>query len=332
MGRIGLEPRIRHTRPAMYRVMQIHRMLESGRCPGVPEMAERLEVSRRTVERDLEFLRDQLDAPLTYDRFRRGFRYERPYTLPTARLTAGELAVLLIGQRLLADMAGTPLAAAAQQVVEKLPLLLDGEVSVDLNPLSGVMSFGLPRIRGDEERLALHFATLTEAISQRRTVTMRYYAATRDEASLRDVDPYHLRCEAGAWYVIGYCHLRGELRTLAVDRILDMALTEREFELPRTFSIEEYLGHSWGIEHGREYLVRVAFDRQQARWVRERVWQEGQVLEDRPDGGVILQVRASGLDQIKRWILGFGRHARVLEPEELARAVREEAEGILSGN
>lgn len=330
MSSVNRDPRVRQARPVIYRVLTIHRMLESGRCPGVPEMAQRLEVSRRTIERDLELLRDQFEAPLVYDRFHRGFRYERSYSLPSVRLTAGELAVLLIGQRILADMAGTPLATAAQQVVEKLPLLLDGEVSVDLNPLSGVMSFGLPRIRGDEEKLALHFKTLSESITDRRTVTVHYYAATRDESSVRDFDPYHLRCEAGAWYAIGHCHLRGELRTLAIDRILDMALTKRTFERPAGFSIERYLGHSWGIEHGREYVVRVAFDREQARWVRERTWQEGQVLEEAPDGGVVLQVRASGLEQIKRWILGFGRHARVLEPEELARAVREEAEGILA--
>jgi predicted DNA-binding transcriptional regulator YafY len=324
----------RQTRAVIYRILMIHRMLESGSCPCVKEIAEKLEVSRRTIERDIELLRDQFSAPLEYDHFKRGYRYTRQYTLPSVRLTEGEVAVLIMGQRLLTETAGTIFAESARQVIEKLPLLLSDKVSIDMNafmnPFSGEISFGALPVRGDEDVLTSHFRLLSEAIAKNHTVNMEYYTATRDVSSRRDYDPYHLRMEDGAWYVIGYCHTRKELRTLAVDRIRSLTVTDRVFKRPSDFSIDEYLGHSWGIERGKEYTVKVAFDPIQARWIRERQWHHNQKLTELDDGGVMLEVVVSGLESIKRWIMGFGSHARVLEPPELVSIIRKEAQGILN--
>ncbi|NLG85204.1 MAG: WYL domain-containing transcriptional regulator [Firmicutes bacterium] len=319
------------TRKPFWRIVEIHRLIEAGAYPSLTALSERFEVSPRTIQRDLELLKDFLRAPLVYDRARGGYRYDGPFTLPRLYLTAGELTVLLIGQRILAELAGTPLAEEAQTVMEKLPVLLGEEVSVDLDRFSQKISFGLPRVRGDEDLLARHFDLLSEAMANSRTVAMEYYAASTDDITHREVDPYHLRLEAGAWYLIGHCHLRGELRIFALDRIRTLSLTGKSFVKPADFSIEDYLGHSWGIERGTaEYTVKVAFDREQARWVRERVWMEGQRTIDLPDGGLILELRVSGLFSIMRWILGFGRHAVVLEPPELKAAIEEEAVGILA--
>lgn len=321
----------RESRLVFARLQRIHQMLSNGRCPTLDDLARELEVSTRTVERDLQQLRD-LYAPVIYDRARRGYRYERPFQLPPFKISAGELAVLLIGQRLLAEMAGTPFAGAARTVIAKLPALLGEQVSFDPNAfINEEISFGVPAVRGDEGRLAQHFNRLAEAIAHQRTVSLCYYAASKDEVSERDVDPYHLRLADGAWYLIGHCHLRNELRIFAVDRILELTVTSRTFTKPADFSIDDYLGLSWGIERGPERTVRVAFDAEEARWIRERTWHRSQRLTEAEDGGVILEVRVSGLDSIKRWILSFGSHARVLEPAELAEAVRREAEGMVRG-
>lgn len=325
----GAPQKIRQTRAVMYRVLMIHRMLENGACPCVKDIAEKLEVSRRTIERDIELLRDQFGAPLEYDHFKKGYRYTRSFSLPTIKLTEGEVAVLLMGQRLLAETAGTIFADSARHVVNKLPLLLADKVSIDMNSFAGEISFGSPPVRGDEDMLTSHFRLLSEAIAKSHTVNTEYYTATRDASSRRDYDPYHLRMEAGAWYVIGYCHTRKELRTLAVARIRSLELTDRAFKRPSDFSIDEYLDHSWGIERGAEYNVKVAFDAIQARWIRERQWHHNQKLTDLKVGGVLLEVTVSGLESIKRWILGFGSHARVLEPAELVSEIRNEAQGIL---
>ena len=320
----------RQSRPVIYRIFAIDGALSGGACAAADALAERLEVSRRTIERDIEQLRDFFGAPIAYDRKRRGYWYDRPFNLPRATLRQGELAVLLIGQRLLQELAGTPYAAQARALMEKLPLLLGEEVSVDLSSFDhDDFSFGLRRLRGDPGLVAGRFELLHGAIETGRTVRMVYRAAGSGKTTEREVEPYHLRMEDGAWYLIGHCRLRGEPRIFALDRMVSVERTEETFVWPESFSIQDYLGHSWSMERGTDRVVRAVFDAAQAVWVRERTWQEGQKLRELPDGGVELTVRASGLEGIKRWLLGFGRHARVIEPEELREMMKREVEEMV---
>lgn len=319
----------RDARPVLLRLYEIDQMIRNGACPPAQKLAEKFEVSRRTIERDLEYLRDMCGAPIYYDRFCDVYRYSKEFSLNPLKLTEGELAVLLIGQRLLAEVAETPFAQAARQVMQKLPLLLNNEISIEDSALAKELSFGMPAIRGDKKVLSRHFNLLSGAIAAHYSVCMDYYTATRDSfTKARKIDPYHLRLEDGAWYLIGYCHLRQEPRIFALDRISNLVLLEEKFECPPDFSIEDFLAASWGIERGKEYAVKILFDAGEARWVKERVWQDGQVLTELPDGQVLLEVKVSGLRLIKRWVLGFGGRAKVLEPGELVEQIEREVQGM----
>ncbi|NLG85033.1 MAG: WYL domain-containing protein [Firmicutes bacterium] len=315
------------SRSTFWRLCRLHYAIKSGDCPNLAQLAAGLGVSPRTVARYLRRLREMY-GPLIYDQARGGYRYDGDYGLPRVKLTAGEVAVLLIGHRLLAELTGTPLATAARQVMEKLPFLLVEEISAEIS-FGKETFYGLSRGRGNDDRSARFFDLLAEAIAHRRTVRMVYYTRSRDATTEREVDPYHLRLEAGAWFMIGYCHLRRDLRIFSLDRIKELALTEKIFERASEFTIRQYLGLNRGNEREAEHVVRVAFDPVQARWIRERIWHDTQKLTDTPDGGVILEIRVKSLEPIKRWVLGFGRRARVLSPPELVRMVREEVEGMV---
>ena len=332
MSRVRRCPARTMSRSVLTRIYAIDHAIALGRCPSVRSLATELEVSTRTIERDLEQLRDHLGAPLVYDRRLGGYRYAESYKLPQVRLTAGEIAVLLIGQELLSALAGTPWAQAARQVMAKLPLLLGDYVSIDIEALTidpSEVSFGLPRLRGDEESVSTRFSAILDAISARRTVELRYYAASRNEETVRKVDPYHLRMEQGAWYVIGRCHTRGDLRIFALDRIRDLTVTSLAFTRPPDFSIESYLRHAWDLQKGPEHRVVVEFDEEQSRWIRERTWQDGQKIAEKPDGGVVLELNVTGLEAIQRWIMSYGSHARVLGPPQLVDSIRREAEAVV---
>jgi predicted DNA-binding transcriptional regulator YafY len=332
MSRVRRCPARTMSRSVLTRIYAIDHAIALGRCPSVRSLATELEVSTRTIERDLEQLRDHLGAPLVYDRRLGGYRYAESYKLPQVRLTAGEIAVLLIGQELLSALAGTPWAQAARQVMAKLPLLLGDYVSIDIEALTidpSEVSFGLPRLRGDEESVSTRFSAILDAISARRTVELRYYAASRNEETVRKVDPYHLRMEQGAWYVIGRCHTRGDLRIFALDRIRDLTVTSLAFTRPPDFSIESYLRHAWDLQKGPEHRVVVEFDEEQSRWIRERTWQDGQKISEKPDGGVVLELNVTGLEAIQRWIMSYGSHARVLDPPQLVDSIRREAEAVV---
>lgn len=319
------------SRSVLTRIYAVHRSISSGRCPSVQQLACELEVSRRTIERDLEQMRDHLGAPIVYDREAAGYRYAETYSLPQVRLSVGEMAVILIGQELLSSLAGTPWARAARDVMEKLPLLLGDDVSIDVESLTvdpSEVTFGLPKLRGDERSVSERFSVMLDAIAARRTVKIVYYAASRGEQTTRYLDPYHLRLEQGAWYVIGHCHKRGELRIFALDRIRELTPTDQRFTRPTDFSVDDYLRHSWDLHKGPEHRVVIEFDEKESRWIRERIWQDGQRISEKPDGGVVLELRVAGLEAIQRWIMGFGSHARVIHPPALAEAISAEAGAV----
>ena len=125
--------------------------------------------------------------------------------------------------------------------------------------------------------------------------------------------------------------MRKAIRVFALDRILDLKNTKDSFEPIRGFVLEDYLSRALGIEAGKEpQEVCIRFDRHQARWIRERRWHHTQMIGSQDDGSIILRMTVSGLGEVKRWVLGFGRHAEVLYPEKLREELMKEAENMLS--
>jgi predicted DNA-binding transcriptional regulator YafY len=168
--------------------------------------------------------------------------------------------------------------------------------------------------------LALH-----QAIQERRQVQLIYYAATSDEEHDRICDPYHLYNVGGNWYLIAFDHLRLNMRTFLVGRIKSWKLLKSKFEIHADFSITDWVGGAFQAEGGgKPEDVVIWFDAHQARWMRERQWHSSAKLEPQPDGSLNLRLCTSGLGELKRWLMQYGSHAVVLQPEELRREVAEE--------
>lgn len=317
------------SRDQLRRTYAICEYLRRGRYPNCRVLAERLEVHERTVHRDLAYLRDILQAPVEYDARRRGWRLSDPdWTLPPVRLAEGEAVALLLGLNALAAYQGTGLEAPLRSLLDKLPLLLPEHVSVDPGDLFGGVSFMVEPLRGDPERVAATFSALREAVAARRRAEITYYTPSRDEITVRRVDPYHLRHFEGAWYLAALCHRRGEVRTFALDRIQRLAVLDETFPRPaqEAFSPEVYFGESWRLERDAERRrVVVRFDPYQARWLRGRTWHPTQEAEEGADGSLTLAFTVSGLGEVKRWVMQFGAGAEVLEPPELRGAVAAES-------
>lgn len=147
----------------------------------------------------------------------------------------------------------------------------------------------------------------------------------------RVVDPYSLLPYLRSWYLVGHCHLRGEVRMYKVDRIESLARTGERFELPDGFDVATYLGDTWGLlrgEAGEPEEVVVEFAAEASRWVRDEEWHPSQRVEELGDGRVRLHFRAGITAELRRWVLGFGRQARVIRPASLAKWVVEEARAV----
>lgn len=314
-------------RSALERVNQIDKLIREGRCPSCRILAERFEVSSRTVERDIEFMRDRMGAPIKFDKDRKVYIYSEPgFVLTHVNLTAGEMVAVFLGQKLLVHYGGTPFDKQIRQAMEKIKRLLTDEVSIELEQFDQAVSFGTDPARGEADQVAVWFEALNEAIARREGVEILYYAPSTGEQTRRRVDPYHLHFREGAWYMIGYCRLREDFRLFALFRIGELTKTGEIFGRRADFDAKKFMASSWGLERGADPVeIAVRFDPYPARYIRERQWHESQKLQEMPDGSIILRVRISGLGEFKRWVMQFGPSAEVLEPAELRQEVAAEA-------
>lgn len=320
-------------RAQIYRLSYIVKRLQEGTYPNARTLARALEVSERTVLRDLDLLRDDWGAPIEFDRRRRGFYLTDPQWVPplgqgSMRLGTGEAVALLLALHALEAVRAHGLEDAFRSLLDKLPHLLPEPVTVDLASLTQRISFYFEPARGDPREVAELLSRLRQAIEQRRVLAVRYYTASRDEETFRELEPYHLRYYDGAWYLVGYCRWRRDVRTFAVDRIRHCAVLDETFQppSPERFAPETYFGEAWRLQRGaeRQHVV-VRFSPQQARFVRGRTWHPTQEAREEPDGSLVLSFRVLGVDEIKRWLLQFGSHVEVLAPRALRQALAEEA-------
>jgi len=169
---------------------------------------------------------------------------------------------------------------------------------------------------------------LARAIELKRTVHMRYFSASRNATSRREVDPYRLWYVAGALYLIGYCHARRDVRMFAVDRVCALAITNRPCQLPLGFDLESYVRDALVVMRRRPLEVQLLFDRNTAAWVKDRQWHPSQRLESIKGGGLRMHLRVANTPELIGWILSFGSGVRVAAPADLRDRVRAEAEKI----
>ncbi len=166
------------------------------------------------------------------------------------------------------------------------------------------------------------------ATEGRRTLEIVYYTMSRRSESRRRVDPYRIWFFKGTFYLIGYCHKRGEVRIFALDRIRLLSETRARFEVPEDFDLEAFLRPSLGMFQGEPVRVKVWFAPEVAGYIRETVWHETQEVTVQEDGSVLFEAEVAGLEEIRFWVMGWGSAAEVLEPEALREAVRAEARAM----
>jgi proteasome accessory factor B len=317
-----------HHRPPLERMLRIHQAIQSGQCPNVRDLALELEVSTKSIHRDLEFMRDRLELPLEFDRNRRGYFYtEQVNAFPTVQITEGELFALLVAEKALQQYRGTsferPLLSAIRKMQESLP----ETISLDLAEVERTISF---RTRAEPLINLSTFEALAKATAGRRQLELFYRKAGQRQAELRVVDPYHLANINGEWFLFAYDHLRKDIRTFVPARIQALRPTGKTFARVHKFSLEQRLRDSFGVQSGQgEFDVVLRFTSGVADYIREKKWHDSQQLRELKGGGVELRMKLSSLNEVERWVLGWGGNAVVVRPPALAAAVKSAARKIL---
>ena len=288
-----------HTR-ALSRLKLIHEQISAGRCPTVSSLAKLLERSGRTVKRDLRVMRDQLSAPLIFDRERRGFRYTEPgWVLPPVEFNEGELLAFFTAAEVLRATGHAPEAVLLRAALAKLAAFLPPEINVNAATLGEALTFQpLPHVMVEPATLQ----TLARAAAEHRTISFDYHSQHRNEQTRREADVLLLHNFAGDWYAIAYDHLRREVRDFHAGRIRRLALTAKYFDPPAGWNADDHLRRGFFMMRGgRSTTVSIVFDSYQARWMKERIaFHPEERREDLLDGGLRLTfpVGRDGLNSV----------------------------------
>ncbi|MBK7600226.1 MAG: WYL domain-containing protein [Acidobacteria bacterium] len=312
----------------LVRVFWIDLELRNHRYPNANTIAEHFEITSKTAQRTLDFMKDQLKMPIAYSAEHRGWYYYEPYFgLVTVEMTEGELITILLAEKLLRQYRGTALGGQIEQAVSKILQALTNSLSIDFKSMTDAYSFEAPATT------EINFETmrsLDRAISSQKRISMKYYVASRGELSDRQVDPLHIRNFAGEWYLIAWDHLRKAPRDFLVSRIRELNVTKEHFDWPKDFNMDEYLNQGFGMIRGLQPIqVEIVFDEYQSRWMRERSkFHPTEEREELPDGRLRVRMQVTALDGVKRFVMQYGAHVEVIQPEELRKMIREEIESM----
>jgi predicted DNA-binding transcriptional regulator YafY len=316
------------SRPPLERMLRIHQAIESRKFPNATTLARELEVSTKSIQRDLEFMRDRLNLPIAYDGSRSGYHYtEEVSAFPTMQITEGELAALVIAEKALQQYRGTQFEKPLLSAIRKIGQSLPDTISLNLAEVERTISF---RTRVEPILNLEIFDALAKATAQRRQLRLTYRKPGSQRTEPRLVDPYHLANINGEWFLFAWDHARQDIRTFVPARVQSVTLTGKTFARPQKFSLEDRLRDSFGVYSGHgEYQVVLRFNARAADYVREKKWHASQQLRDLKKGGVELRLKLSSLMEVQRWVLSWGGDAVVVKPRELAESVQGAAQMIL---
>ena len=312
-----------------HRIIQIDEDIRSGIYPGIQFLMEKHGVSRRTILRDIEFLRDRYQAPLECDRSRGGYYYTDPtFAIRNVLLTEGDLFTVSTVMHLMEQYKNTPLETQFKHMMGKISELLPEKVTVDSGFLNKDISFISDPLPSIEEGV---FDNIFEAIKTHRVLNFNYRSVGSQEYKARILNPYHVLCQKGNWYVFGFDQAAADNRIYALSRIKKIKIKAEKFTVPEGFDISKEVDLSFGIWHntGEPEDYELLFDSSLANYILEREWHKGQQMEQGEDGSVYLKFSSNQRQQILSWVLGFGAAVRVLAPESLKKDVIESARKVI---
>lgn len=312
-------------KPQHSRLLFIDKKIRDRTYPNSMSLAEEWEVSAKTIQRDLDYMRHMLDAPMAYDAKMRGYYYtEASFHLPAIPLNDSDLFAVFIAEKVLKQYENTPIYPRLQSLFAKIAESLPDKITIDPAQLNDRFSFFISPYSiisaGVWETVFIALRTLQSLI-------ISYAKPGTSNITARKIDPYHVVSYQGEWYVIAFCHARQGVRTFALSRINKAQLTEHCFTVPADFDFHQTTRDRFGVQWSNEkYRIRIWFSPAAAPYILERKWHQGQELRENSDKSVIMSFTASHLLEIKRWVLSWGSMARVLAPGILINEIKKELE------
>jgi predicted DNA-binding transcriptional regulator YafY len=297
--------------------------LLSGRVGrSLAQLSAELGRAKRTIQRDIAVL-EAAGFPVLSES-RDGTVYWRlldpTHEAAELSFTMAELMALYFSRDLLQVLHGSPMQEALDSALEKIGARLPASGHDLLRQLKQQTAVSVTGWK-DYSQSSTIIHALNRAIRHRLTVRIQHKPLKAPAAQTRAVDPYRLWYTGGGLYLVAHDHGKRATRTFAVERISSVSNTNQRFTIRSDFDFEAFQRTAFPVHGGQPRQVRIRFSPEQAPYIMERHWHDSQKLVPKEDGSVILELQVGNLWEVKRWLIGWGADAEVVEPSELRGAL-----------
>lgn len=309
---------------AYERYYWFHEQIKGNKRPNSKLLADKFEISQKTAQRDIEFMRDRIGAPLEYSHVDRGYYYtDKGYELPPIWLSESELVAFILAKRLAAAIPDRNLKDSLSTFISKFSSRVSDKVGFNLDDIQDKISLKNIEYYTVDESL---FRKVVNALFSEKSLEIQYYSPHKDERTKRKIFPLHLLDYMGNWHLVSFCTLKNGLRNFALSRIEECDYIDEKISLPTDLPpIKPYIRKTFGIfQGGQSHDVSLKFSPKTSRTVKEQIWHKKQKIKEMKDGSVILNIPVADFTEIKREILKYGAEVEVLKPLRLKKEIIEE--------
>jgi len=308
------------------RLLFILNLLRTRRNLNAAKIADECGVTERTIYRDVISI-SEANVPIYYDR---GYKYATDNFLPPLNFNIEEYLTLI-------------------SILESSPLYISGHGRKQIKSIKTKIEACLSQNVRREKSSALNptlidikstdsgddknkfYSIIEEGIKTHQCLNLKYDSIDSG-LTTREIEPYFMIFIERAFYFVGFCKLRNGLRTFRIDRIRGVALNGDTFVPRKDIDPADYFKNSWGVFLGETFRVRAILSGKAARIVQMGKHHASEEIIELDNNKIEYRVTVSGLDEICRWLLGFGGDVSVIEPEELKNEIAKRAGDILRNN
>lgn len=298
------------------RIVAILIQLQSKRIVRAHELADRFQVSLRTIYRDIRTL-ESSGVPIVSEAGV-GYSIMEGYRLPPIMFTREEAGSFVAAEKLMQKFTDRSLGAYHRSAMYKIKSVLRGKEKDWINALESQI-FVDPAEQLFNDHIPDALEILLESIAEKKQVFLKYHSLEAENPKNRNIEAVGLFHKNNFWYVLGFCHYRNDYRQFRTDRMLQIQRTEIDFTLDHG-TLEEHLGEK---EDPKKIKVRILIDKNISGYIRSAKKQYGFVSEEVKGNQLEMTFMCSDIENwFPRWYLMFGDYAQILEPDSLKERVR----------
>jgi predicted DNA-binding transcriptional regulator YafY len=307
-------------KPQYRRLLFIDEQIRGGKFPSCATLGAKYEVSAKTIQRDVDYLKDELDAPIEYDAIRHGLYYrDKTWFLPAILMSEGDILALLVGTQALELYKGTPVAGELKSIYAKLAQLLPEKISMAPELIFSRFTFSGTPVR---PILPEVWKGLIRGLLHQRVTTIEYASPRSEKPKIHTIHPLHMANIEGEWYLLAHETRWGDIAQFAVSRIRKVELQEAPFTPPKGFNAAKMMTNRFGKfihtdGRGETLQVKIQFSPAIAASMAEHLWHPKQKLTWRKDGAMVLEFPVIDVRDIIPWVLSYAPNIQRLSPKSL---------------